>query len=209
MQLQNKELEVTRPKKERQYNKLFGPRVRDLRKLRFPEKTAEEFAELVGITGSYLSNIENSKVPPPSEEVVRAIAKTLGEDTETLLNMAGYVGADVANLIGQVDDSQFEVMKILRLMRGIQLGKTKFTTEQVIAYMLGRSLEEHRHMSSTELLPELIEQAKHLAQTDGEIAEEFLPTIDRGMRVLGEILEKLEEQKLETESVRAKKAKHR
>jgi transcriptional regulator with XRE-family HTH domain len=46
-------------------------------------------AERVGIEPSYLSRIETQKVPPPGDEIIRALARELGEDEDALLLRAG------------------------------------------------------------------------------------------------------------------------
>lgn len=79
-----------RKPKERDYNRSFGSLVRALRKIRFPAMTIEEFAELLGITGPYQTKIELGKVPPPSQEIVLALAETLQANPKVLLGMAGY-----------------------------------------------------------------------------------------------------------------------
>jgi transcriptional regulator with XRE-family HTH domain len=202
-------MDVTRTKKERQYNKLFGPYVRRARLEKFPDMTVLAFAESVGMTGPYLSKIETCRVPPPSETMVKAIADKLGEDPDSLLAMAGFIDPNLAIHLKPMGKTQFEATGLLRLMRGIQSGSTKFTTEQVVSFILGRSLEEHRILSSKEFLPELIEQLFYAAQHGGEFAEEFQPTLERGSSVLGEILSKIDEAKLEDERQKevAKKAR--
>jgi len=190
---------MTRSKKGRQYSRLFGPHVRELRQAKYPDVKIADFAESVGITGPYLSNIENSKVPPPSEAIVKAIAGKLEEDPDSLLAMAGFIDPNLAINLKPMGKKQFEATGLLRLMRGIQSGSTKFTTEQVVSFIVGRALEEHRNLRPKELLPELLEQIIYLSQHGGEFAEEFQPTLERGSRLLGEILSKIDEAKLEDE----------
>jgi transcriptional regulator with XRE-family HTH domain len=202
---------VTRAKKERKYNKLFGPHVRKARQERFPGITAGEFAESVGITGSYLSNIENCKVPPPSDTVVKAIAAKLEEDPDVLLAMAGYIDPEIAANIGHIKESQYDILKMIKFARTVMTGSSKFTTEQFVAYLLGRTLEEHRKLKTSELLPEVVELFGYLASHDEQFSEELQPTVDRGLRVLGPVLEQIEAQMAEEaeKKANAKKAKRR
>jgi len=51
-------------------------------------------AEKVGIDFTYLSKVENSKVAPPSDEVIRKLARELGVDVEELLALAAKVSQD-------------------------------------------------------------------------------------------------------------------
>lgn len=184
---------MTKPKKDRQYNKLFGPHVRKVRQERFPDVSVQDFAESIGITGPYLSNIENCKVPPPSDTVVKAIAEKLGEDVDVLLAMAGYIDPD---LITSLDPKspQLDTLKIIRFMRNVQNGPAKFTTEQFVAYLIGRTLEERRKLKTTELLPETVELLSYLNSHEGQFPEDLLPTVDRGLRALEVVLRQTEEQ---------------
>lgn len=200
-----------RKPKERSYNKVFGPYVRQFRQEKYPETTIADFAESVGITGPYLSNIENCKVPPPSEQVVKAIAEKLEQDVELLLALAGYF--DFSNLLGDVPvtESYLKTLKLMRFLKGKFSGATSGVMESMAAYMLGRVLEERRILKRRELLPELIEQMSHLADEDNnEFPDEFKPTLDRGFRALGYLLEKAEALEAEKqEKTRDKKAKRK
>ncbi len=191
---------MTRTKKDREYNKIFGPHIRKMRLERFPDMTVSDFADSVGITGPYLSKIETCKVPPPSDTTVKAIAEKLGEDTDTLLLMAGYVDPDLINSLDAVTP-QHDFLKVIRFMRGSQNGPAKFTTEQFIAYLIGRTLEERRKLKTSEILPETLELLGYLNSHDGQFPEDLLPTVDRGLRALEPILRITEEKE------RDKKAK--
>lgn len=67
----------------------FGLRIRELRKRK--RLSQRDLAEKVGIDFTYLSKIENNKVPPPSDEVIRKLARELEADPEELLTLAGKV----------------------------------------------------------------------------------------------------------------------
>lgn len=70
----------------------FGKRIRDLR---LQKRMAQrDLAELVEIDFTYLSKIENNKVPPPSEEVIHKLANRLNVGAEELLSLAAKVDAD-------------------------------------------------------------------------------------------------------------------
>lgn len=202
---------MARKQKERSYNKVFGPYVRQVRQEKLPDMTIAEFAESVGITGPYLSNIENCKVPPPSESVVRAIAEKLEQDVELLLAYAGYF--DLSMFLGNepVDQNYFKVLKLMRFLKGKFSGSSSFVIESLAAFSLGRALEERRVMKKTEILPELIEQMKRLVNEDSnEFPDEFKPTLDRGFRALSYYLEKAENAEMEKqEKAREKKARRK
>ena len=75
----------------------FGATVRRLRE----EKKIglRKFAQMVGMSPTYLSKVERDEFNPPSEEKIRAIAKALGQDADELLALAGRVSAELADII--------------------------------------------------------------------------------------------------------------
>lgn len=75
----------------------FGRRVRALRIERGPSLRA--LARRVGVSPPYLSRIEREESPPPREAVVVALARTLGQDPDEFLALAGHVASDVTDLI--------------------------------------------------------------------------------------------------------------
>ena len=67
----------------------FGERVRQLRvAMRMSQR---DLAERVGVDYTYLSKIENNKMDPPSDKVIRKMAAELGADEEGLLALAAKV----------------------------------------------------------------------------------------------------------------------
>jgi transcriptional regulator with XRE-family HTH domain len=58
----------------------FGERVRELRKER--GLSQRDLAGRSGIDFTYLSKIENGRMEPPSEEVIRRVALALGTDAD-------------------------------------------------------------------------------------------------------------------------------
>jgi transcriptional regulator with XRE-family HTH domain len=154
--------------------------------------TVAAFAESVGITGPYLSNIENCKVPPPSDAIAKEMATKLGEDADIMLAMAGYIDPEVAERIGSVDDSQFDILKIIKFTRGAYSEKAKLTTEEFVAYLIGRIIEDRRKLETSEILPELIQLVGYFTRHESEFFQKFQPTIDKGLTILMPILEKIE-----------------
>lgn len=171
--------------------------------------TVSDFADSVGITGPYLSKIETSKVPPPSDTTVKAIAEKLGEDTDTLLLMAGYIDPGLIGDIGKIEEKQMGVLKLLKFFRGSSGGSNKFTVEQVIGYIVGRYLEERRTLTTKELISELVSVLDFASDSDEPFSEEFQPTIERGLRVFGPVLEQMEAQKADAEKSRDTKTRRK
>lgn len=65
----------------------FGKRLRELRH-REGKMSLRELARRTGISPSYLSEIEQGKLPPPSFEKIKLLARTLHEDPEALAEYA-------------------------------------------------------------------------------------------------------------------------
>ncbi len=110
----------------------FGSYVRRRREaLRTDDRSysLRQLAGRLGVEPSYLSKIERGEFPPPSEEVIRALALELDQDADVLLALAGKVSTDlkeailkrpklVAELLRQVRDlPDHAVLKLVREVR--------------------------------------------------------------------------------------------
>jgi len=58
-----------------------------------------ELARLVGKSPGYLSDVENDRVPPPSEAVILDIAVALGVDRRDLLKAASKVDPELSDYV--------------------------------------------------------------------------------------------------------------
>lgn len=72
----------------------FGEKIRDLRKAR--GLSQRDLAGRADIDFTYLSKIENGRMEPPSEEVIRRVARELGADADGLIVLAGKFPSDLA-----------------------------------------------------------------------------------------------------------------
>jgi len=75
----------------------FGSTVRALRKER--QMNQRTLAEKAGIDFTYLSKVENDRSPPPSEEVIRAMATALDAAPDELIRLAGRVPSDLTQML--------------------------------------------------------------------------------------------------------------
>lgn len=83
----------------------FGQTIRELRKANAPPLTQRDLAARVaerlreddrrGFDFTYLSKIENDRLPPPSAAAIVALAETLGADPDELLALAHKAPADL------------------------------------------------------------------------------------------------------------------
>jgi|GEM_PF-4261307 len=63
----------------------FGELIREMRMAYKPKLSLRQLAIRCNISAAYMSNIERGYCPPPSAEVVKALAKELGENPTVLL----------------------------------------------------------------------------------------------------------------------------
>lgn len=90
----------------------FGRTIRDLRKRKGISQ--KELADRAGIDFTYISKIENNRMPPPSEKTIRAMARTLETDADELIRLAGKVPTDLVDFL--ISDPA--AIKALRSIQG-------------------------------------------------------------------------------------------
>jgi transcriptional regulator with XRE-family HTH domain len=113
----------------------FGETVKELRKQR--RMTQRELSERLGVNFTYISKIENDKLEaPPSEELIRKMAKILDTDAEDLLDLAGKLD------LRQLQQVAMDVPEMGVLLRRIQSGN--LTDEQ------RKGIEEILHQRNKE-----------------------------------------------------------
>lgn len=106
--------------------KTFGASIRTWREDK--EIGLRRFADLVGMSPTYLSKIERDEFPPPGEEKIKAIAKELDRDPDELLALAGRVASDLEEIIQQ---KPREMATFLRAARGLTPKDIEQLTRQV------------------------------------------------------------------------------
>jgi transcriptional regulator with XRE-family HTH domain len=77
----------------------FIRRRREEKRAADPDYSLRKVAASIGVEPSYLSKVERSEQPPPSEETIVALAKELGEDPDVLLALAGKVSKELQGII--------------------------------------------------------------------------------------------------------------
>jgi transcriptional regulator with XRE-family HTH domain len=75
----------------------FGNRLRELRLEN--EITLRDFAKRLGITPTYISQIEQEYCKPPKANVVEKMATILGQDIDESLTLAGRLPEDLCEVI--------------------------------------------------------------------------------------------------------------
>jgi transcriptional regulator with XRE-family HTH domain len=73
--------------------KTFGQILKEIRRSR--NITQRELADNVGVDFSYISKIENDRLPPPAADTIGKISEALGISNEILFAQSGKVSQDV------------------------------------------------------------------------------------------------------------------
>jgi transcriptional regulator with XRE-family HTH domain len=99
-----------------------------VRRRRMEEKfTLREFARRVGVSPTYMSQVEQDVADPPTVERVRAIAKLLNENADELIAMAGRVPDDIPGIIQK---QPTEMPALLRAVSGLTPEQLRRFTEE-------------------------------------------------------------------------------
>src|SRR5207249_425496 len=75
-----------------------------------------EFARMVGVSPTYLSQVEQGNVDPPTADRVKRMAELLGEQPDEWTALAGRVPED---LPGIIQGEPAEVADLLRTVKGM------------------------------------------------------------------------------------------
>ena len=95
-------------------DKTFGQFLREKRiKKGF---SLRKFAELVGVSPTYLSQVEQDNVDPPTADRVKRMAELLGESVDEWTALAGRLTEDLPDIIRE---SPTAVPVLLRAVRGM------------------------------------------------------------------------------------------
>lgn len=103
----------------------FGERIRALRLAK--GMTLREFARLLEVSPTYVSQIEQDKYAPPAEERVLRMAEILDQDADELLALAGRVADDLPEIIRR---HPRELATFLRTVRDLPAAEIRKLTEQ-------------------------------------------------------------------------------
>ena len=86
-----------------------------------------KFAELVGVSPTYLSQVEQGNVDPPTAERVQRMAEILGENADEWIALAGRLPQDLPGIIQQ---RPTEMPELLREAKGLTVEQLRKLTEQ-------------------------------------------------------------------------------
>jgi transcriptional regulator with XRE-family HTH domain len=100
-----------------------------IRRRRMEKKfTLREFARQVGVSPTYMSQVEQDVADPPTAERVRKMAELLDEDADELIAMAGRLPEDLPEII---QSRATEMPKLLREASGLTPAQLEKVQEQI------------------------------------------------------------------------------
>lgn len=100
-----------------------------LREKRLAKKfSLRKFAELVGVSPTYLSQVEQENVMPPTADRVKRMAELLEENVDEWIALAGRVPEDVPGII---HEQPTEMPRLLREASGLTADQLRRVREQI------------------------------------------------------------------------------
>lgn len=104
----------------------FGQYVR--RRRMATQFTLRQFARQVGVSPTYLSQVEQENVDPPTAERVQRMAELLGENADEMIALAGRVPDDLPEIIQRRPTA---IPELLREANGLSAEQLRALTEHV------------------------------------------------------------------------------
>ena len=80
-----------------------------------------EFAKLLGVSATYVSQVERDELPPPAEERVVKTAELLGVDRDELMARAGRVSRELEDIIRDKPKAAAVLLRHVKKMSAEQL----------------------------------------------------------------------------------------
>ena len=114
-------------------NHTFGAYVRALREKRGIGQ--RELARVLGVSPSYLNDIEKNKRVAPRPEIVKGIARALDADADTIFDLAGQSKNTLPPDVGEIIEARPETVPLLRAIGsyGLSGGEIGEMTEKLMA----------------------------------------------------------------------------
>jgi HTH-type transcriptional regulator, competence development regulator len=102
-------------------HKPFGQALREKRIQK--GHSLRKFAELVGVSPTYLSQVEQNNIDPPTAERVQRMAELLGENADEWIALAGRLPQDLPEIIQQQPTGMPELLREAKGLTAEQLRK--------------------------------------------------------------------------------------
>lgn len=93
--------------------------------------TLRKFAELVGVSPTYLSQVEQCNVVPPTADRVKRIADLLEQNPDEWIALAGHVPEDVSEIIREEPTELCGLLRTVQGMTAEQIRKLRKAAERI------------------------------------------------------------------------------
>jgi len=90
-----------------------------------------KLAKMVGISPTYLSQVEQLKVDPPTADRVKRMAEILGEDVDEWTALAGRLTEDLPEIIHEEPKGVPDLLRAVRGLTADQLRKLREEAERM------------------------------------------------------------------------------
>lgn len=107
----------------------FGQRLRERRVQK--EFSLRKFAESVGVSPTYLSQVEQDNVDPPTADRVKRMAELLGESIDEWTAFAGRLTEDLPEIIREEPTAVPDLLRAVRGLTADQLRRLRENAEQM------------------------------------------------------------------------------
>lgn len=84
-----------------------------------------KFAQLVDVSPTYLSQVEQMKVDPPTADRVKRMAEILGEDVDEWTALAGRLTQDLPDIIHEQPKEMADMLRAVRGLTADQIRKLR------------------------------------------------------------------------------------
>lgn len=90
-----------------------------------------KFAQLVGVSPTYLSQVEQMNVDPPTADRVKRIAELLGESVDEWTSLAGRLSEDLTGIIHRYPTDVPDLLRAVRGMSPEQLRRLREEADKI------------------------------------------------------------------------------
>ena len=109
--------------KKKPQQRLFGQVLRETRMAK--GYSLRKFAQLVDVSPTYLSQVEQMNVDPPTADRVKRMAEILGEDVDEWTALAGRLTQDLPGIIHEQPKEMADMLRAVRGLTADQLRKLR------------------------------------------------------------------------------------
>jgi len=109
--------------------KTFGQTLREKRVAK--GYSLRKFAQEVDVSPTYLSQVEQDKVAPPTADRVRTMAEKLGENVDEWTALAGRLTEDLPDIIHEAPSAVPDLLRAIRGLTPEQLRKLRDEAERM------------------------------------------------------------------------------